>query len=269
MTQQQRDRITASAITITVMTLLVIALTCLYYRVTIPPMEERRWPPVDSSEIVFGGEFVKLGDMPVPVQETDNRPVPDNAADAALEGSDLTDAGEAVAETPPLVSTANESPMKVKEKPKPEKTGPTKEELAEQARIKREKEEAEKQARIKNKMRTGFNNTKKAGKGESGSPNGNSNTGALSGMAGHSLKGRTAEAWGRPNSTLSGTIRIRVTVNRKGQVIGLPSYIWGEGPAAANAAVRQNCIKASQQSKFSVDLEAPATQTGVITWKFE
>ena len=59
---------------------------------------------------------------------------------------------------------------------KPEKTGPTKEELAEQARIKREKEEAEKQARIKNKMRTGFNNTKKAGKGESGPPNGNSNT---------------------------------------------------------------------------------------------
>lgn len=170
MTQQQRDRITASAITITVMTLLVIALTCLYYRVTIPPMEERRWPPVDSSEIVFGGEFVKLGDMPVPVQETDNRPVPDNAADAALEGSDLTDAGEAVAETPPLVSTANESPMKVKEKPKPEKTGPTKEELAEQARIKREKEEAEKQARIKNKMRTGFNNTKRQAKASQAHP---------------------------------------------------------------------------------------------------
>ncbi len=268
MTQQQRDRITASAITITVMTLLVIALTCLYYRVTIPPMEERRWPPVDSSEIVFGGEFVKLGDMPVPVQETDNRPVPDNAADAALEGSDLTDAGEAVAETPPLVNTANESPMKVKEKPKPEKTGPTKEELAEQARIKREKEEAEKQARIKNKMRTGFNNTKKAGKGESGSPNGNSNTGALSGMAGHNLKGRTAEAWGRPNSTKSGTVIVKVKVDREGRVVEA-ICTGGTPPAAGDMNVRNSCIEASKRSKFSRDLNAKTFQTGTITWKFE
>ena len=268
MTQQQRDRITASAITITVMTLLVIALTCLYYRVTIPPMEERRWPPVDSSEIVFGGEFVKLGDMPVPVQETDNRPVPDNAADAALEGSDLTDAGEAVAETPPLVNTANESPMKVKEKPKPEKTGPTKEELAEQARIKREKEEAEKQARIKNKMRTGFNNTKKAGKGESGSPNGNSNTGALSGMAGHNLKGRTAEAWGRPNSTKSGTVMVKVKVDREGRVVEA-ICTGGTPPAAGDMNVRNSCIEASKRSKFSRDLNAKTFQTGTITWKFE
>ena len=117
-------------------------------------------------------------------------------------------------------------------------------------------------------MKSGFSNSKK-GKGEPGSPNGNSTTGALSGMPGHDLRGRTAEAWGKPASTLSGTVRIKVRVNRKGQVTGTPEYIGGTGPAAANAGVRRSCIAASRQSRFSVDLEAPAEQTGVITWKFE
>lgn len=269
MSESQRDQLIALAGTALIVILLVLALVLAHYRVDITAQEDRKWPPVDSSEIVFGGEYVKLGDMPFPVEETDNSPMPDDSrTDAAVDGTDLADAGDAVAEAPSLVTSQNESTMKVIEKPAPEKAGPTKEEIAERERIKRQKEEAEKQAKIKDRMKSGFSNSKK-GKGEAGSPNGNSNTGALSGLAGHDLRGRTAEAWGKPASTLSGTVKIKVRVNRKGQVIGTPEYVGGTGPAAANAGVRRSCIAASRQSRFSVDLEAPAEQTGVITWKFE
>lgn len=269
MSESQRDQLIALAGTALVVILIVLALVLVHYRVDISAPDDRKWPPVDSSEIVFGGEFVKLGDMPFPLEETDNSPMPDDSpSDPAVDGTDLADGADAVAEAPALVTSANESTMKVTEKPRPEKTGPTKEELAERERVRRQKEEAEKQAKIKDRMKSGFSNSKK-GTGEAGSPNGNSDSGALSGLAGHDLRGRTAEAWGRPTSTLSGTVRIKVRVNRKGQVTGTPEYIGGTGPAAANAGVRRSCIAASRQSRFSVDMEAPAEQTGVITWRFE
>ena len=157
--------------------------------------------------------------------------------------------------------------MKEQAKPKPAPTGPTKEELAERERVKREKERAEKQSKISDRLKSGFSGKK--GSGKTGSPNGNSTTGAVSGMPGHNLKGRTAESWGRPSSTLSGTIRIRVSVNRQGRVVGNPTYVGGSGPAAANSATRRSCIEASRNSRFSVDLDAQAEQVGIITWNFE
>ena len=142
MSESQRDQLIALAGTALIVILLVLALVLAHYRVDITAQEDRKWPPVDSSEIVFGGEYVKLGDMPFPVEETDNSPMPDDSrADAAVDGTDLADAGDAVAEAPSLVTSQNESTMKVTEKPAPEKAGPTKEEIAERERIKRQKED--------------------------------------------------------------------------------------------------------------------------------
>lgn len=268
MDQKQKDRLIAGTCTAIILVLLTIVLTTLYYRTEINPLEERRWPPVDSSEIVFGGEYVKLGDIPLPQEVQDNSPLPQDApSEPTVEGTDLDNGGEPAQEAPQLVSSAQESPMKVQEKPKPEKTGPTKEEIAERERIKREKEEAAKQAKIKDRLKSGFSSSSK-GSGKSGSPNGNSSTGALSGQPGHNLKGRTAESWGKPRSTLSGTIRVQVSVNRQGYVTDA-AYAGGTGPAAANAGVRESCVNASRHSRFSVDLEATATQKGIITWRFE
>ena len=70
--------------------------------------------------------------------------------------------------------------MKEQAKPKPAPTGPTKEELAERERVKREKERAEKQSKISDRLKSGFSGKK--GSGKTGSPNGNSTTGAVSGM---------------------------------------------------------------------------------------
>ena len=58
-------------------------------------------------------------------------------------------------------------------------------------------------------------------------------------------------------------------VNRQGYVIGSPQYVGGEGPASANLTIRNRCISASQESRFSVSEDAQAEQVGVITWRFE
>ena len=269
MTQHNSDRIIAVTGTAIVLILLALSLMTYYYRVQIYPPEDRKWPPVDSSEIVFGGEYVKLGDIPLPQEQTDNQPLPENnEAAPAVDAMDMADAGKQKVEEPvKVVQSKRESPMKVKENPKTEKRGPSAEELLEQERKKREQEQAEQQAQIANRMKSGFGKSA-SGSGTSGSTNGNSTTGALSGAPGHNLKGRTAESWGRPRSTKSGTIQVRVSVNPQGQVISA-RYVGGTGPAAADPNVRNSCVEASRNSKFSVDLDGAANQSGVITWKFE
>lgn len=267
MKQSQKDRIIAGVGT-AVFHIIIAAILLLVYLHYSGEAEERRWPPEDTSEIVFGGEYVMLGDIQQEVAQTDNTPAPAEAVNApSHSGQDMTNEGLPSDEAAPLTTSQQESPMKEQAKPKPAPTGPTKEELAERERVKREKERAEKQSKINDRLKSGFSGKK--GSGKTGSPNGNSTTGAVSGMPGHNLKGRTAESWGRPSSTLSGTIRIRVSVNRQGRVVGNPTYVGGSGPAAANSATRRSCIEASRNSRFSVDLDAQAEQVGIITWNFE
>lgn len=269
MTRAQKDHIIAGVSTSVIAVLLLLGLTMFYCKVDPSLLEDRTWPPVDSSEIVFGGEFVRLGDMPLPSSQENSSPAPETAPEEpGVEGTDLADAGSSEAAAEQLVSTETESAMEVDKKPLPEKTGPTKEEIAEQQRIKRQREEAEKQAKIKNRMKSGFS-SKNKGAGTPGSKNGNAVSGALSGAPGHTLKGRTAQSWGRPKSTVSGSVQVRVRVNRQGYVVGNPEVVGGTAPAASSASVRQSCIEASRNSRFSVSLEAPAEQVGIITWKFE
>ncbi|WP_301385285.1 hypothetical protein [uncultured Duncaniella sp.] len=59
-----------------------------------------------------------------------------------------------------------------------------------------------------------------------------------------------------------------MSVNRQGQVTAA-SYQTGTGAAAANAATRQSCVTAARASRFSVDNDAPAIQTGTITYRFQ
>lgn len=230
----------------------------------------RKWPPVDSSEIVFGGTFVRLGDLPRPMaQASRTKPAKSTSTEQpSHQGTDRTDAGERAAAAPDIVSSERPSPAKVTKKEPPAKTGPTKEELAERERIKREKEQAEKARRINSGMQGRFSKSQTSATANPGSPGGNSSTGALAGSPGYSLSGRTPEGWGRPASAHSGTIRIRVKVNRQGRVTEA-SYDGGTGSAAAQAGVRQSCLAAARQSRFSVDLNAPAEQTGYITWTFK
>lgn len=271
MQQSDKDRIIAVIGTLLVLALLLLWIALSEFRINIDELDSRKWPPVDSSEIVFGGEYVKLGDMPQPVPQEQAEAQPqESAEEPAYEGTDMSDAGQKT-DIPP-VTTASErpSPMKVEKKPEtPEKKGPTKEELAERERIKRQKEQEAQSKKISSGIKNSFKQNSKPAAGTPGSSDGNSDSGVLSGTPGFSLKGRTPESWGATRSTLAGSIVIRVSVNRQGHVVGSPIYVGGTGPAAASIQVRQSCLAAARSSRFSVDLDAPAEQVGTITWTFK
>lgn len=256
----RRNRIIAIAVTLAAHIAVLVVMLCVYLKYT--GDEPRKWPPVENSEILYGGQLVVMGDAQEQVNENDIEASSSSQQEMRDGADDISDKGTA-GEEPALLTSDSESPARVKDKPVPEKQGPTKEELAEQERIKREQEAAE---RIKRQVRFGSTGE---GQGRAGTPDGNSTVGATGGTPGHTLTGRTLESFGRPNSRYTGTIRIRVRVNREGYVIGTPTYDGGEGPASANSAVRRSCIAAARQSRFSVALDARAEQVGVITWRFE
>lgn len=226
--------------------------------------EERKWPPEDTSELLFDGEYVKVGDVPRP--ETEKTPMPAaSEPESTPETDDLRDQGPAAPEPAPVVSSEQESAMKVEKKPVPEKTGPTKEELEAIAKAKKQDEARKK---ISRRVKFGGDRNGSSSAGESGSPKGNAAEGALSGAPGTNLKGRTLASWSKPSGTETGTITITVRVNRKGEVVSA-SYSSGTGAIASSAAARESCRQAAMKSRFSVDLDAVPEQVGTITYRFE
>ena len=218
--------------------------------------------PKQTTDITFGGEYVALGDLPIP--DVDGEPASSaTAEEQSTDADDMSDAG-AQGEGTSLVSTNAESDMKTTKK----KNGPTKEEKEKQAKAKREKERQEKESRkISSNIKNAFG--KSAGKGKSGSPNGNSQHGASAAQPGHTLgPGYTLSSWGRPSSGYDGEIYIKVKVNAQGRVTEA-SYVKGSGAAAANASVRRSCVQASLKSRFSVPKNATGDKVGTIIWKFE
>lgn len=267
MQQRASDSITATAVTLFAMALLLLWLLLAELRVSLADMEPNRWPPVDSSEIVFGGQYVRLGDMPLPASSPSHGQP--SAHEAANDGTALADAGPASETSPQLSASDTPSAMAIEKKTAASNPGPTKEQLAEQQRIKQQQQQQAKSRQISAGVKNSFTNKSASSAATPGSPNGNADSGALSGTPGYSLKGRTPEAWGDTHSTLAGSITIRVRVDRQGHVVGTPTYVGGSGPAAASSGVRQACIAAARQSRFSVDLDAPAEQVGTITWTFK
>lgn len=260
----RRDRAVAAIATvlIAVCVLLLLLTAGLHFS----PVADRVWPPVDSSELLFDGEYVKLGDVPRPVAQEVPASERRNNTEATPETHDRTDAGPAGEEPTPLVSSERESAMKTEPKPKPEKPGPTKEEIERREAEKRRKEEA---GRISKRVNFGASKSKgNSGEGTPGSPNGNTDHGALSGAPGTSLSGRTLESWSKPTGRATGRIVISVRVNRQGHVVSA-SYRSGSGAVASLTAARQSCVQAALKSRFSVSLEAPAEQTGTITYNFD
>lgn len=245
MENQRKSRGIALAGTIIVHAIILIVLctTVLSHQ----PKEEKR------NEILFGGEYVMLGDNTLRNSGYETSPT-----EPATTPENNT--------VPETIISEQESPMKISEAEQIENEQPSHEEIARQGQ-EEEKKRKEAAERINNRVK--FNNKENDSKSSSsGSTDGNSTTGISSGTPGYNLKGRTAEKWGTPKSrSLSGKITIRVRVNRQGEVTSA-EYAGGEGPAAANESMRQSCIGASLESRFSIDMDAPSEQSGTITWRF-
>lgn len=263
LTPDNRNKLVAALTTL----LLTIGLGLLifYLKLYYIPASQQTWPPVDSSELLFEGEYVMTGDIAQPEAQA-----PEPAQQAAIEepkidGPDLTNEGEPAPAPTPVVTSERESPMKVPPQKQAEKTGPSKAEI--EAQKAREKAERETQQKIAGQMKFGSNSSTGSGKGKSGSPEGNSTSGSLSGAPGYSLTGRTLEHWTLPVKTApNGSVTVRVVVNQQGKVI--EATVSRSSGAAANEAVRQACIAAARRSQFSVKLDASNRQSGTITYKF-
>ncbi len=276
MDDNRKSKIAALLLTLLwlVGTVLVMLYTHLHYEY---PPKGAELAQLKQDTIMFGGEFVELGNLPDLSQneqmELDTpTPTEQQSEQPDVEGDDLDDAGEPAPkpEPKPVVAAKQESPMKVKEKPKeeqPKKTGPAKSTKpeAKQEQVKRGKETTTpKNDRVKDAFgkSTGTTNSK------TGSPAGNANTGERSGQPGISgLVGYTAEYWGRPHSKWTGKVNVQVRVNPRGKVIEAHA-VSGSGEAWAHPEVRRSCEQAARESAFSVPKNRTSEGIGTITWRF-
>lgn len=265
-TDNRRDKLIALVMTIAFHAIVFLLLLSLYLRYSGFEDPDRTWPPVDSSELLFGGEYVMVGDRPELAQNSQSpAPSSNDATEIPSSEVEALDNSGVLAEPAPVMTSEQPSPHKVNPQPVPEQTGPSKAEIEAAERAKREQEQ--RQAIANRVSNANFAGTGGTGQGNAGSPDGNADMGAVSGTPGHNLKGRSIAHYELPPKGPLGTITVRVSVNRDGEVTSA-SYLSGDGQAAASVKARNNCVAAARASRFSVDRNAPVSQTGTITYKF-
>lgn len=240
MENNRRHRAIAAAATLLFHALLIAALVAGVLRYS-SEQDLPEWPPADSSEILFGGEFVMIGDQGASEAE---------AAAETAEVSDVSDVTDVTDVAAPSGDIKVPKALKVSKDPKAEKAE------AEKA------EKAEKAEAIKDRVSFG------KGKGKAGQPDGNSADGAVSGIAASGLGNRKAVSLPSPAKGPMGKIVVKITVDRNGNVTSA-AYLSGVAPANASASARRSCVEAARRSRFSADPDAPASQTGTITYTYK
>lgn len=237
MENNRRHRAIAAAATLLFHALLIAALVAGVLRYS-SEHDQPEWPPADSSEILFGGEFVMVGDQGAAEAE---------AAAETAEVSDVSDVTDVTDVAAPSGDIKVPKALKVSKDPKAEKA---------------EAEKAEKAEAIKDRVSFG------KGKGKAGQPDGNSADGAVSGIAASGLGNRKAVSLPSPEKGPMGKIVVKITVDRNGNVTSA-AYLSGVAPANASASARRSCVEAARRSRFSADPDAPASQTGTITYTYK
>lgn len=238
------------------------------------------YPPKDMVEtellqdtIMFGGEFVMLGNTPEATDGDMSSEAPSELEPLVepqpqVQGEDLRDNGEAARDPKPLVATDKPSPMKVKEKPKQEekkKTGPAVDRKREDDKA--EKERLAREAATDSKVKGAFSqSTSGKGSGKQGQPDGNSATGAVSGMPSiGGLNGYTLEYFPRERVPEAGTVVVQVHVSPRGNVTQA-RVVGGSGKAKADARTCAKCIDLAKRSRFSVPRNTTSEGIGTLTY---
>lgn len=202
----------------------------------------------DTTALLLADQYVMTGEIPVPQTEA-AVPKPDVSSDAVA-------TPEPPAQQTPLITTDKPQAVTTPEPPPPAPdTKPTPNQ--------QKSEEIARQVKFGTDQKTSQSSTNAPG-----SPDGNAaKAAALSGSPGHTLTGRTLAHWELPARTApSGSVTVRVVVDRQGQVI--EATVKSSTGAAATETVRQACAAAARKSRFSVNLDAPNRQTGTITYRF-
>lgn len=270
MNNRNKNEMASALITLLLMAVVLCVLVFSHLHYQYPPENGKELQAdLQQDSIMFGGEYVMLGNTPEPnpSEDMDNEQ-PEQAEEVAekpsTEGEDLEDAGQPAKQPKPLVQSKQESPMKVKEKKveKKQKTGPSEEQIAQ-----KEKEKRNKNA-VNSKIANAFGKSGGSGKGKQGSPDGNSSSGSLTGKPGiGGLVGYTLEYWGRPHSQWTGTVVVKVRVNTRGRIIEA-HCVGGTGGAYAHPSVRRYCEQETLKSAFSVPKNTTTEGVGTVTWRF-
>lgn len=228
---------------------LIVVLVLGYLFYSYPPKDEDL-KKYEKEEILFGGEYVTYGDNLKMTSDKPAAPEVEQPKEKVVEKQEVVKEEVTAEAKPNLTTSAEESPMKEEERLRQE----------EQAR---QEEEARK---IRN--RVSFGKSKSSGEGNTGAEVESEATNAMSGTPGVTgLVGYTLESWGRPRSSKTGTVVVRVRVNARGAVVQA-NAVRGTGNAWTDMTVRERCVEESKKSRFSVPENKTTEGVGEIVWRF-
>ena len=242
---------------------------------TVSELFSKEWPPQDSSEILFGGEYVMIGDT----YEPSDQPEEDNAAsstqseEVSIEADDMTDEGAIGDPVQPVTST-EESPVEIVEKPAQTTPGTTKE----MEEPKTEKPSASQASNSTPSVTVTFN-TPGSGNGSSGGKDKGQKEGntknqdaKIIGNSGvYNLPGYSIAHWVKPTEKIdkAGSIIVSVTVSSSGKVMSA-KVVGGSEYLLSNEKLKTACEKAALKCSFKLNLATTKkTQKGTITYKVQ
>lgn len=257
----------------------VIALLLLVHFVVPQPDEEAGGVPVMMGNVeLANGEFdpstmTDVDILPEEVPAT-QQPQPETPSEQDM----ITQTEEETVAIKPKKEVKKETPKEVK---KPEKTEAQK--AAEAKKLAEAKAERERKAAAeaankrvagafgKGSQMGGSKGTADAGNGVEGSKDGNSSTGAKTGVGGYgtfNLGGRSIGAGGLPrpayNVQEEGRVVVTITVNPSGQVIATSI---NRQTNTVNATLRRAAEEAAKRARFN-EVGGVNNQTGTITYYF-
>lgn len=256
----------------------VIALLLLVHFAIPQPDEDAGGVPVMMGNVDMArGEFdpSTLIDVDILPEET---PAAQPQPELPTEQDMITQEDEETVVVKPKKEVKKEKPKEVK---KPEKTEAQK--AAEANKLAEAKAERERKAAAeaankrvagafgKGSQMGGSKGTADAGDGVEGSKDGNSSTGAKSGIGGYgtfNLGGRSIGAGGLPrpayNVQEEGRVVVSITVNPAGQVIATSINRLTN---TVNTTLRQAALDAAKKARFN-EIDGVNNQTGTITYNF-
>ena len=242
---------------------------------TMSELFSKEWPPQDSSEILFGGEYVMIGDTyePSDLPEEENAASTTQSEEVSIEADDMTDEGAIGDPVQPVTST-EESPVEIVEKPVQTTSGTTKE-LEEP---KTEKPSASNATNSTPSVSVTFN-TPGSGNGSSGGKDKGQKEGntkdqdaKIIGNSGdYNLPGYSIAHWVKPTEKIdkAGSIIVSVTVSSSGKVMSA-KVVGGSEYLLSNEKLKTACEKAALKCSFKLNLATTKkTQKGTITYKVQ
>lgn len=275
---KNRPRFIAIISTAIIALLIVVLLGTL--RITVDTTV-REWPPRHDGEVALAPEpeeqffeVVEEAPQPAKVKEKASpakKPVKEThkATPKPESGQSTVDRGKQ-GDAPATVTSKRPSEVKQKVKEQPKHTGPSQEEIEKQQR-----EEARRKANSATasafQRSNGKNNSQAQGRteGDNGSPKGTSQS--VSGTGTGTVNG----GWSMPSfakvpATVTGSIKIKVKINREGKVTSV-AFEGGDAPAATDMRLRRAVEQEVKSRRFTRpnSADAPDQATAYITYRFK